>query len=175
MTHMGEFFLLFAAHLLSWESVAQIAPLSGNSLLEGMLVYLNSNLTAVLCSGYFLWRESIIWPFRVYSYLLPFRYAMQSLVYSGVVSMTLRNAVPCAVSASCPRGFQCVNQSVTDPCFGFTGSDVLTTYNAIFELVTATNYNARNAGILCAFAASVKLNHLLALVNSKQFASLSVK
>ena len=151
---MFEFFFIYAINLLCWETLAQFTALSGSAVLVGMLNYLNLNFSAFLFSGVFLPLGDVPWPFRVSCYVLPLRWAYQTLFYWAFVKMRFKGAVPCS-GLYCPGGFECPGSR--RECYGFEGQQVLETLGPIFDVISPTNHTGRNVAIMLGFAATIRL------------------
>jgi len=167
-----EFDLVYVVNLVCWESLVQVCPFSANSLIEGMLNYLNIYFTSFLFNGWFLTKPAV-WPFRIFEYVLPLKWACESLAYWGFVKVSFDGATNCPVSAICPRGFQCSGLSATQRCFGAEGPQVLRTLGGLFATISANNRTDRNLAILLAFIGCMKVLNVLGMVAKMRTASIS--
>lgn len=79
--HYGQMLLLYGLTMYSYESIAQMLSMAFDNPLLGMLQYVNLWFSSFLFCGLFLDIENITWPFRIFSYILPFRYTLRSMAY----------------------------------------------------------------------------------------------
>jgi len=104
--------------------------------------------------------DAVIWPFRVFCYVLPYRWAQAAITYTiFIFSPQYNGAEPCNITTSLPPngspenrtvscdpttpdehgfGFYCPN---LDPaqCFGRTGAQLLNSIGQTFTSVSATD------------------------------------
>eukprot|EP01040_Poterioochromonas_malhamensis_P014936 gene14936-16624_t len=172
--HYGQMLLLYGLAMYSYESIAQLLSIAFDNPLLGMLQYVNLWFASFLFCGLFLKIESITWPFRVFSYILPFRYTARSMAYVEYDGTTWDGAHSCSpdTDPSCSKGYYCNST----PCYGRTGLQVLDSLQATFPLLSPEDNFAGDVGILIAIAIVCKVIFVVAMaVKSRVESSITPK
>eukprot|EP01033_Poteriospumella_lacustris_P013703 gene13704-biopygen6226 len=157
----GQLLLLYALTLYSYESIAQVFAVVFSNPLLGMLQYVNIWFASFLFNGLFLPIKSIPWPFRVFSYILPFRYNIRSMAYQEYAEgPDWGGAVLCdpATDSSClPGGYKCTDTSASAVCFGRTGKQVLQSIHHVFDTFNSQDTFNTDVAILIGIAIICKI------------------
>ena len=149
---------LLIVFLTMWtfENASHMYALTPNPIL-GLLQYCNFWITTFLFSGIMFRTEDVIWPFRVFAYISPLKYGVQSIAYNVLHVEEYSGAELCDVSPTCPRGFFCPNVTALGLCDGRTGLQVLDTLSTRFDVVSSQDNRFRDAMILLGIGGFLKL------------------
>jgi hypothetical protein len=157
----GHVLLLYALTMYSYESIAQVFAVMFSNPLLGMLQYVNIWFASFLFNGLFLPVESIPWPFRVFSYILPFRYNIRSMAYQEYVEgPDWDGAVLCdpATDSSClPGGYKCTDTGAGAACYGRTGEQVIQSIHQVFDAFNSNDTFNTDVAILIGIAIICKI------------------
>ena len=93
--HFPQIWLIYSLTMYAWESVAQLLAVCFNNPLLGMLQYIQLWFASFLFCGIFLAINDITWPFRIFSYVLPYQWAFRSMMYQEFIDQTFSGASPC--------------------------------------------------------------------------------
>lgn len=93
--HYGQMLLIYSLTMYSYESIAQLLSIAFDNPLLGMLQYVNVWFASFLFCGLFLKIDAITWPFRIFSYILPFQYTLRTMAY---VEYDVSKSLFCSVS-----------------------------------------------------------------------------
>jgi len=159
--------LLLTLGLWVWESLAQLMSIAPHFLL-GMINYQGMWFMGLLVGGIVIRVDDVIWPFRAFFYVIPYRY-LNKAIYKTIWSNTppYEGAQLCDSSANpvdCPLGFTCQNVSSLQACSGVTGRQILTSLNQVYEAIDPDTDIALNVGMVLVLIAVFKLTFHLALV-----------
>jgi ABC-type multidrug transport system ATPase subunit len=160
--HFGQVWLIYALTMYSFESMAQLLAVAFSNPLLGMLQYVNLWFAAFLFCGLFLPITDIIWPLRIFSYIMPYRYAFQAFAYQEYHGTTWRDAEPCVYVGddTCNYGgFRCTKE--VQQCFGYTGDQVLSTINLTFATINENDNFGAYIGVLIAIAICCKFGFVI--------------
>lgn len=157
----GHILLLYALTMYSYESMAQVFAVVFSNPLLGMLQYVNIWFASFLFNGLFLPIKSIPWPFRIFSFILPFRYNVRSMAYQEYVKgPNWGGAILCdpLTDVTCyPAGFKCTDTSAGAACYGRTGKQVLQSIHQVFDTFNAQDTFNTDVAILIAIAVVCKI------------------
>ena len=177
----GEMLLIYACLMYAFESLAQMLSVSFSNPLMGMLNFMQLWFSSFLFSGMFIKITDIVWPFRVFSYILPFRYAAQSLVYQEFIAKPFRGAELCdPADTGCLSlsgdtgvndGWQCPGLSDDAVCYGREGWQVLDTVGQSYEIISSDNTTWMNVGILLAISAVARIIYVVLMLHKSNQAS----
>eukprot|EP00656_Telonema_subtile_P050491 TRINITY_DN6551_c0_g1_i1.p1 TRINITY_DN6551_c0_g1~~TRINITY_DN6551_c0_g1_i1.p1 ORF type:complete len:557 (-),score=114.32 TRINITY_DN6551_c0_g1_i1:55-1725(-) len=136
-----ETLLLFAVMLWSFECLAQLCAVLVSSPLIGMLIFLSNWFQAFLFSGVMVPFDSVVWPLRLLTYMLPFRYTIHSMAYFEFKDALYDKASLCFPDQpGCnAAGFKCDPGISSQSCYGRTGAQVLSSLHQISSTVTDEN------------------------------------
>jgi len=159
--------LLWTLGLWVWESLAQLMSIAPHFLL-GMLNYQGMWFLGLLVGGIVIRVDDVIWPFRAFFYIIPYRY-LNKAIYKTIFINTqpYEGAELCDASADpegCPLGFTCPKQSSLQACSGVTGRQILTSLNQVYEAIDPDADIASNVGMVLLLMAVFKLAFHGALV-----------
>ena len=167
--------------MYAFESLAQMLSVSFSNPLMGMLNFMQLWFSSFLFSGMFIKTTDIVWPFRVFSYILPFRYAAQSLVYQEFIAKPFRGAELCdPADTGCLSlsgdtgvndGWQCPGLSGDAVCYGREGWQVLDTVGQSYEIISANDTTWMNVGILLAIATVARVIYVVLMLHKSNQAS----
>jgi len=156
----GGMLLTMGAQLWVFETMAQANSVTANPLL-GMMNQMQTWFMAFLFAGVFLPVDDIIWPFRVFSFILPYRWAFPSTniaAFSYVDSYSGAHRcepLPSGLALEGPlanttvlcngysldaegKGFYC-GPDVQGQCYGRTGKQVIDTLGLTFTTLQSTD------------------------------------
>jgi ABC-type multidrug transport system ATPase subunit len=161
----GQMLLLYALTMYSYESIAQLFAVLFSNPLLGMLQYVNIWFASFLFNGIFLPVDQIPWPFRVFSYILPFLYSIRSMAYQEYAEgPDWGGAVLCdpVKDSTClPGGYKCPGVSDVNACYGRTGVQVLDSIHNVFDTFNSNNTFNTDVAILIAIAIVCKIFFVL--------------
>lgn len=156
--HFGQMWLIYSLTMYSFESIAQLLGVSFANPLLGMLQYVNLWFASFLFCGLFLPISDIIWPFRIFSYIMPYRYSFQAFAYQEFHGTTFAGAKPCTYTGTddcLPDGYIC--DSGVETCYGYTGDQVLASINKTFQVINGNDNFGIYIGVLIAIAVCCKM------------------
>mmetsp|Transcript_10000 Transcript_10000/g.16719 ORF Transcript_10000/g.16719 Transcript_10000/m.16719 type:complete len:592 (+) Transcript_10000:240-2015(+) len=167
----GQVMLTYALLMFAYESMAQFFCVLSENPLLGMMNFMNSWFASFLFSGLFIVVEDIVWPFRVFAYVLPLRYALAVIVYQEFSYETFKGAVTCdpSSSSSCMQlgsnsganeGYACTD-SDTENCFGRDGWQVMYNLAEQFDALSRDNITDLYLIILIAIAVFCKIGYVV--------------
>lgn len=90
-----KIWLLYSLGLYSFEAIAQTMAIAFDNPIIGMLQFMSMWFSAFLFCGIFLPVDSIVWPFRILSYVLPYQYAFRSQIHAEFIDQTFSGAMLC--------------------------------------------------------------------------------
>eukprot|EP00039_Didymoeca_costata_P000872 m.47690 g.47690 ORF g.47690 m.47690 type:complete len:632 (+) comp10525_c0_seq2:112-2007(+) len=164
-SHFGLAIILYAVCMYAWEAFAQVFSVLNANPLLGMMSYTNIWFSGFLFAGFLIPVDDIIWPFKLFAYILPLRYSVRSLVYNEYIDATFEACQPTGICYGDPT----VNGTQS-------GSDVLNSLGNIMEVITNENTILLDIGIVLGIAVVFKLIHMVLLVNkSNQFSKIHSK
>jgi ABC-type multidrug transport system ATPase subunit len=178
----GEVMLIYACMMYAFESLAQMLSVAFDNPLMGMLNFMQLWFSSFLFSGLFITIKDIVWPFRVFSYILPFRYAAEALIYQEFIAKPFRGAELCDPSeAGCLSfpdeqgandGWRCTEDLGSDGvCYGRDGWQVLKTVGQSFDVISADTVTWVNIVILLAIAVGARLVYVVLMLQKSNNAS----
>mmetsp|Transcript_20615 Transcript_20615/g.43809 ORF Transcript_20615/g.43809 Transcript_20615/m.43809 type:complete len:553 (+) Transcript_20615:2-1660(+) len=147
---MDKFFhsvFIWSAKIWTMERLAMVCAIAAPDVLMGLMLFMNNWFTSFLFNGVVVVVEDVIWPFRLLTYVLPYRWATTAYVYMAfadatyngteICTLNATNSVPyCTPAVDDPgKGFYCPNHD-QPACFGRTGKQVLSVLNAYFQSIT---------------------------------------
>jgi len=138
---------VWAANLWSFECVAQVFSVLFTNPLIGMMSFVMYWFGAFVFAGMFVPVEDIVWPFRIFAYTMPLKYALRSTIYLDFHGSTFN----CGASGNL--------MSDNDICTPMSGGQVLDFFNQqrVFKMVSDSDQVGRDIGILLAIGAAFKL------------------
>jgi len=127
---------IFAACLWSFECCAQFFAVAFADPLVGMLGFMNVWFANFLFSGMFIAAADVVWPFRLFCYILPLGHSMTAMIYTEYHKKEWSGAVLDATDA---RGFSCDADVSTMNCYGRTGLQVLDSLHDNYDMVRSSD------------------------------------
>merc|ERR1711966_301262 len=139
--------LLIAVALWSFETMGQFFSILFKNPLIGMLLYLCMWFSSFLFAGVMVPEEDVIWPFRVFAYVLPMRWTLASMATVEFRDVTFSGAI---VDPGMPTGFRCEGDDpmIQLQCYGVTGQQVLASLGQQFKSFGPDDIVARDIGYL---------------------------
>ena len=167
--NFGLIISLYACALFSYECIARCFSVAFPDPLFGMLSYMNVWFTSFLFAGVMIPEEKVIWPFRVFVYILPLNWSIQSIAYLDAIDSTYGDSWTCSDTSRTDclfhygedgtrryPGWTCsstVGGSYNPlQCYGHEGWQVLDSLGMNYGSITSTDYTARNFGVIVAIA-----------------------
>jgi hypothetical protein len=141
--HPGSFptlWIIFAAGLYVWESMAEFYSVCFENPVIGMVQYVVSCLAALLFGGIFLPLHEMFWPSTMFYYLLPIRYYLRSSMYAILIDEDF------------------------EPCTDRTTSSVVDELSIAVPLLSSEDTVGMDILILLGIAALFKVAYILAVV-----------
>jgi hypothetical protein len=170
----GEMMLIYACLMYSYESLAQMLSVVFDNPLMGMMNYMQLWFASFLFSGLFITIKDIVWPFRVFSYILPFKYAAEAMIYQEFIAKPFRGAELCDPSdAGClsypgdqgdSDGWKCDGLGADKICYGRAGWQVLDTIGQSYDVISSETVTWVNIVILLAIAVSARLVYVFLML-----------
>jgi hypothetical protein len=178
------FLIVYWATYLAFESMAQTFSVAFDNPLVGMLMYIQIWSAAILFTGLVFNGEDVIWPFRLFYYIMPLQWTFNGCAYDifmpeatvypdalpctpGDTMMTSLGATNCA-----PGGFYCPNATNVLLCLGNTGHQILDTLGMRYDALGSADNRLRNVVILLGITAYFKLAHIFILVQGNRSAEM---
>ncbi|KAJ1387120.1 hypothetical protein B484DRAFT_459884 [Ochromonadaceae sp. CCMP2298] len=165
----GQVLLIYALQMFAYESIAQLFAVATDSFLLGMMNFINMWFCSFLFCGLFVELKNITWPFRIFAYILPLRYAAQSIVFQEFNYKNWDGAYFCDPSSSTAcntyggsgpsAGWYC--DPGTEPCMGHSGQQVLQSLAVRFPVYTEKDVTSMNIAILLAIAVGAKIGYVV--------------
>jgi hypothetical protein len=122
---LPKVWILLAISGMVHDSIAELGSPLG--VLNGFGIPGICNMMGALASGAFISKAQIIWPLRLFCYILPTPWCL-----SGLVSVLVLGSNDFSGAVATPNGtFECPDGNTA--CFGITGADVARALHATFE------------------------------------------
>eukprot|EP00961_Rhodomonas_salina_P182921 2469545-Rhodomonas_salina.1 len=120
----------------------------------GMLLYLCMWFSSFLFAGIMVPEKDVIWPFRVFAYVLPLRWCLASMAYIEFADVDYEGG-------DCEPGLG---------CYGTDGKEVLDSLGLQFQSISSDDNVARDIGYLvlpgpCLLAASLRVTGCICAVS----------
>jgi hypothetical protein len=136
----------------------------------GMMNFMQFWFGAFLFCGVFVAVEDIVWPFKLFSYIMPYRYAIRSLVYNEFIDTKFEGAVLCDpnIDENCNSmpgkggphdGWTCGSNS--DNCYGREGWQVIYTLATDFNIMRTKDLTWSDFGIIILIAVVLKIGYMM--------------
>jgi len=158
--------LIHAMILTCNEFTAELCAAVVSNAPVGVLIFLGTWFMNFLFSGMLVQDKDVVWPIKIYCYLLPHRYALHSMVYTEFTGTTFEGTYPCNAtteeSMCYPGGFACP----TRVCFGRTGSQVLDSLHNTFTLLTSENKMLEYLWYMTIYIVSVKVLYIWCILRN---------
>jgi len=89
--------------------------------------------TGFLFGGVLVPQPDIVWPFRIFCWMLPLGYMVPTFVYEEFIVAEFNGAQAC--TGSCRMPFDCPGDPEYLSCFGRTGDEVLSSVHELFDCI----------------------------------------
>ena len=161
----GLVLIIYTACMWAFEGMALQFSLTANPII-GMAMFVQCWFAAFLFSGMFARREDVIWPFRLFCYVMPIGWTCSSMMQVIMARVDdYEGAVDCDQGTlGCnSRGFMCPD---LDPisCFGKSGLDIVESVGISYNAFEREDYFARNLGIVLGIGVFWRLSYVVSLV-----------
>eukprot|EP00966_Prymnesium_polylepis_P321808 7378100-Prymnesium_polylepis.2 len=180
--------LINACGLWALEAAAQTFSVDDNPL-QGLMNQMNVWFFAFTYAGVWLPVDDIIWPFRAFCYVLPYRWQMPAVAYAmlahtdpyegahacdpvtllafdGPLNGTIVTCNPKTLDEN-GRGFYCDSSVAVTSCYGRTGKQILDSFGMTFMPIQSTDPDVGDdfwfpfAMLLVAMGLFFKVVHLI--------------
>lgn len=160
---------LYACVFFTYEAIARALSVAFDNPLMGMLNFLQIWFTSFLFAGVMIPEDMVIWPLRIFCYILPLKWGIASIAYLDANEEKYRSAHPCPypTDPACLThdgdsiGWKCDSDIELSQCYGYTGTQVLDTLGGNYEAVSSENNVLRNFGIIIAIAFVFQLQFMV--------------
>lgn len=146
--------LMWAISIYAWETLAQALAVSFDNPLLGMMNFMSMWFSGFLFMGLLIPGSDLVWPLKVFFYILPLKYSFRSMMYIEYVDSKWG---ACKASDAV--------------CFGRDGDEVLSTLNTLFPLVSDDNTIGLDILIVLAISLVFKVFYILQVMVKSQRAS----
>lgn len=142
--------LLWSLGINCFEGFAQMLALQFDNPLIGMMSYINIFFTAFLFGGWLISEADLIWPFKLFYYIMPMKYTVRGTLYQDMIGSTYDDCeLPCAGPPV---------------CFGQDGGTVLDSLSMILPVYSSKDTFGEDIGYLLCILAVVKTNYFVLLL-----------
>jgi len=175
--NFGSYILAYAVNLFVFDSLGQLFAAQFKNPILGMLCYIMNWSSSIVFCGLVFRGDDVIWPFRLFYYVLPLRWLFNALTYDIYMPETYNGAELCNPGNEIPGGNGTVCQSVgyfcpdmpsdvSIGCWGREGSQVLSTLHLTYESLSQNGDDNRplDFGILIGMGLIIKFMFVLKLV-----------
>jgi ABC-type multidrug transport system ATPase subunit len=170
---------IYAVTLFGYECIARCFSVQFADPLIGMLAYMNTWFTSFVFAGVMIPEEQVIWPFRIFVYVLPLNWGIQTISYLDAIDAKYGDAWTCTSTSRTDclfhygedgtrryPGWTCseTENGGYNPlqCYGREGWQVLDSLGMNYGSITSTNYLGRNFGIIMAIAFAMWVVYIFA-------------
>lgn len=154
----GRYLASFASGIFAFDALAQL--LSMDQPVVGLVLFMGVWFTALLFMGFMIQTEEIIWPLRIFHYILPLRWQCESLSYTLFTSGTdWDGAVLCS---TCDSGFQCPDNAGVG-CFGVTGQHIMESFSVNYSVFQSEDRFGMCLGLVFVYYLVMKMLYFLRL------------
>lgn len=135
-SHYLPIWLVYSLCMYAFEVFAQLCSVLVTSPLLGMLTFVLVWFTSFLFCGLMIPVADVIWPFKIFAYIMPLKYGLRSIIYHEFIDQDWKGARVCNPNAdsNCFQignndgnkdGFTCGVFEAGSLCFGAKGWQVL--------------------------------------------------
>jgi len=162
--NFGLALVIYAFTFWSFEGLGQMLAVGPNVIL-GLFNFLNIFFAAFLFCGMFVDPADVVWPLRIFCYVMPLGWALQSYMYAIFHGQQeYEGTVDCVPGTPTPIGGFCNDQGFYCPdpavCYGKTGDQQLNSLGLQFTIFGDEGHIARNLGFIIAFGAVCRLGYM---------------
>merc|ERR1719261_125624 len=152
-------FFVHALFMFTFECVAQLYAVQFRHPLLGMFQVVNFWFASFLFGGFLIPESDTPWPFRVFTYFSPIKYATKAFMNLEFKGTEWEGAAP----INSGRGFYCPGNPVA--CYGATGEQVLQTLSeTVVRNVTVEDKLFEDCMCMLAVAFAFKLFYYITAV-----------
>jgi len=149
------------------EFTAELCSVAASQAPIGILIYLALWFMQFLFSGMLVQDDDVVWPIKIFCYILPKRYALHSMLYSEYTGSTFEGTQPCNVTTETATfcysgGFKCATRT----CYGRTGTQVLDSLHHIFTLITSENKIALHVSYMIIYLTTAKVLYIIRILRN---------
>ena len=163
--------VLYALVYFSYESIARALSVASDNPLIGMLNFLQLWFTSFLFAGVLIPEDQVIWPLRVFCYILPLKWGIAAVAKLDTYDETYSGAHECTVGdqsvvclthdASSGKGWYCDSGIDISQCYGYEGKNVLDSLGGKYEAISSDVNVYVNFGIILGIAFSFHILYML--------------
>ena len=78
----GMMILIWAVSIYCWEAISEALAVSFENPLMGMMNFMSIWFSAFLYGGFLIPGEDMIWPLKIFFYIMPIKYTVRAMVYT---------------------------------------------------------------------------------------------
>ena len=146
---------LYALTIWSFECMAHLLGVQFANPLIGMLGFMCLWFSSFLFAGVMVPEDDVIWPFKLFVYIFPFRWFLASAMYTDFHDTTFDGAIPDPLA---PKGYSCPgSDDSTLACYGYTGKQVLDSLGVTYKSFSSDDNVLRDAMYILAIAMFYKI------------------
>jgi ABC-type multidrug transport system ATPase subunit len=134
LSHYGDILLVYALCMASFEAFAMVFSVASVNPLIGMLNFVQIWFAAFLFCGLMIPIDNVVWPFKLFGYIMPLKYCLRILLYNEFIDQDWKGAELCdpQSDANCfsvsdkqgpTDGWTC--GSLSEACYGKEGWQVI--------------------------------------------------
>lgn len=161
--HYLEITAFYAITLFTYECIARMLSISFDNPLMGMLNYLQIWFTSFLFAGVMVPEDQVIWPFRVFFYIMPLKWSISSNAYLDAIDAEYEGATLCPegmendsdclyhftdAGEKIYPGWSCGANTTPQSCYGRTGTQILDSLGENYDVVSSENHLLMNFGVV---------------------------
>ena len=157
----GIMMLLWAVSIYCWEAISEVLAVSFDNPLMGVMQFMGIWFSAFLYGGFLIPGEDMVWPLKIFFYIMPIKYTVRSMVYTDFHFSEYD---------SCDK-----SKYRNELCFGEynqkknDGDEVLDGIGDVYPLITSKDYSWEDVGVLLAMAVFYKAVYVgIMIMKSKQ-------
>lgn len=152
----GTFFLLFAAMMFVFESVAEVLSIFFDDPIMGMLVFMNFWFASFLFGGFVIPYDDLYFPWTMFYHIMPFSYYVRSAVYISFAYATFETCEPGTFSAVCIQE--------EEPGAGVPGLQIVEAYSYVMPIATSEDNTWQDIWSLVAIGVVYKIIYALGVI-----------
>ena len=141
--------LVWTSSIYCWEAISETLALAFVNPLLGMMMFMGIWFSAFLYGGFLIPGEDMIWPLKIFFYIMPMKYTVRTMVYTDYIHSEYD---------SCDK-----KAYRNEICFGQDGDEVLDTLTNVFPLITSKSYSAEDIMVLLVMALIYKFFYVVIL------------
>ena len=150
------YFILFAALMFVFESVAELFSILFDDPIVGMLSFMNYWFASFLFGGFVIPLDDLYYPWTAIYYVMPFSYFVRSAIYEAFAHATFE---------TCPEGtFTAICLQEERPNAGVPGVDVVAAFERVMPLADPEDNTTRDILMLLFIGLFYKLLYTVGVV-----------